>query len=436
MPRPYAHSMEGAAATQLDPLHQRALGAWATPRWLVDHVLDQTLEPLLASRPSPEGLRILDPACGDGRFLDAAAVRLCRRYGLTIEEARRCLFGVEIDAEAAETARRRLGLGRGRLRTGDGLTVTWDAPFDVVVGNPPFLNQLAALTSRGGRSHLGGGPYADAAVEFLALAFRLVPPCGGRVGLVLPLSVLASRDAGAVRTAVARRAALCSLWLGHEPVFDAAVLTMALSFVTGARQASVRRWRGNRLEPLPSVDGSATMDGVTWSPLVADALGIPRVDPATRGTIGDLATATAGFRDQFYGLVPFVGEGHADAPLITSGLLDPGHCAWSERPARFAGRRYDRPGVDLDRLGAEAPTLSRWVRARRVPKVVVATQTRCWKPPSMRRARGCRACPSSRWNHAGPGTSGRWEPCCARRSAQPGRPRSTRAPGSGLPRSS
>ena len=69
--------------------------------------------------------------------------------------------------------------------------------FDVVVGNPPYLSQLAAATTRGGASRHGGGPYADAAVEFLALAVRMARSGGGRVGLVLPQSILASRDAGA-----------------------------------------------------------------------------------------------------------------------------------------------------------------------------------------------------------------------------------------------
>ena len=49
-----------------------ASGAWYTPPALVDHVLDTVLDPVLAGRPSGDGLRILDPACGDGRFLVAA----------------------------------------------------------------------------------------------------------------------------------------------------------------------------------------------------------------------------------------------------------------------------------------------------------------------------------------------------------------------------
>ena len=91
---------------------------------------------------------VLDPACGDGRFLAPFA-----------ETA--TVTGIDIDPATSWTH-------------GDSLSIEWgDRQFDAVVGNPPFLNQLAAATSRGGRSKFGGGPYADSAAEFLSLAIRL-----------------------------------------------------------------------------------------------------------------------------------------------------------------------------------------------------------------------------------------------------------------------
>ncbi|HAP75033.1 MAG TPA: hypothetical protein DCR14_03030, partial [Acidimicrobiaceae bacterium] len=94
----------------------------------------------------------------------------------------------------------------------DSLQRDWgDERFDVVVGNPPFLSQLAAATTRGGRSVHGGGPYADTAAEFLALAIRLTR-VGGRVGLVLPQSLLSARDAGPIRSFVEQSAALRWMW--------------------------------------------------------------------------------------------------------------------------------------------------------------------------------------------------------------------------------
>jgi hypothetical protein len=97
--------------------------------------------------------------------------------------------------------------------------------------------------------------------------------------------------------------------------------------------------------------------------------------------LGSWCAATAGFRDQFYGLAPFVVEAEdGDDPrprLVTCGLLDPARLRWGTASTRFAGRQWRSPVVDLDRLRAEgAPALAAWVTDRLVPKVVVATQTR------------------------------------------------------------
>jgi hypothetical protein len=110
----------------------------------------------------------------------------------------------------------------------------------------------------------------------------------------------------------------------------------------------------------------------------------------TAGVLGDIATATAGFRDQYYGLVDHVREaavpdgaapgrpvvGPHEAALVTAGLLGPARCAWGVQPARFARRWWARPVVDLEALAAADPRLSAWVRARLVPKAVVAAQSR------------------------------------------------------------
>jgi hypothetical protein len=94
------------------------------------------------------------------------------------------------------------------------------------------------------------------------------------------------------------------------------------------------------------------------------------------GRIGDLASAVAGFRDQYYGLVPHVRDRGPGPPLVTTGLVDVGTCAWGVRPARFAKRTFAAPRVDLDALSRADPALAAWYRRVLRPKVLVATQTR------------------------------------------------------------
>jgi hypothetical protein len=110
---------------------------------------------------------------------------------------------------------------------------------------------------------------------------------------------------------------------------------------------------------------------------VADLAGVPSLpELVCDGRLADLATATAGFRQQFYGLVPYVRD-DADGPaLVTTGLIDAGRCAWGERPARFARRTFAAPRVDTRALGAADPRLAAWVDRQRMPKVLVATQTK------------------------------------------------------------
>ncbi len=252
-------------------------------------------------------------------------------------------------------ARRSLGPD-ACLEQADALTMDWGSRrFDVVLGNPPFLSQMATATTRGGASRHGGGPYADVAAEFLALAVRLARPDGGRVGLVLPQSVLASRDAAAVRGAVDRTATLRWSWWSHRRPFDAQVHVCAL----------VWERHGDPVDADPAP---------TWSHVVTGALAVPPLPPLdAAGALGERARLTANFRDQYYGLVPAVEDGGEGPPLVTSGLLDPGRCEWGRRPVRFAGRRMTRPTVHLDRL---APAMRRWAAGLLVPKVLVANQTR------------------------------------------------------------
>ena len=317
---------------------------------------------------NPDGLRVLDPACGDGRFLVAAATRIRRRFG-TVPDG--CLHGIDVDPVAADAARAALG-AVGSVRIGDALSRPGAGSYDVVIGNPPFLNQLATATRRSGRSAWGGGPYADTAALFLALALRAARPDGGRVGLVLPQSILATRDAAPIRVQALELARLDAVWWTHERVFDAEVRTCAVAFVRGERQGGVRRTLGVAFEPCAAIAAPDLATRSTWGHLVADVAGIPAVELGSGATLGSLAASASDFRDQYYGLKDAVDDTGEGPPLVTVGLIDAGAVAWGERPARFARRTFRAPRVALERL---PDGLRAWAASRLVPKVVVATQT-------------------------------------------------------------
>ena len=330
---------------------RKQLGAWYTPPDLVQAVVDAVITPeFVATRPRP--LAVLDPACGDGRFLVAAERRVASLG------AAATLTGRDLDPAAIVAASSALSSmsGRADLRQADALIARWSTQrFDLVIGNPPYLSQMASATSRGGASTRGGGPYADAAAEFLLLAGELVEPDGGRVALVLPQSLLASRDAEAIRCSIGERAHMIWSWWSDRRVFDAQVFVCVLAFEFGHPEPAARR--------------------SNWSHVVTSRRGVPELPDDLRvdGRLGDRARLNANFRDEYYGMIPAVGD-HATGPhLVTSGLVDPGRSWWGERSIRFAKQRYERPRVDLARLDDD---MVRWAERRLVPKVLVANQTR------------------------------------------------------------
>ncbi len=403
---PDAHDASDALGAVLeaatDDASRRAHGLHVTPRWLADELVSLVLP--AAAAPGEDWPTVCDPACGGGAFLVAAARHLHRLGADRRTVVRHLLWGADIDPVGLAAAEAALAIWAGEpppagrlvvadpLRHGGG---AWpDAPaagFDAVVGNPPFQNQLGRATARSDddRRHLRArfGPavraYTDTAWLFLLVGCDLVRP-GGRVVLVEPQSVVAARDAEAVRAAVDERATLRDLWVDDGRVFDAAVRVCAP--VLERRLDGVSGAIGSAASPDPPAltgDGTVGTVDTDWGRLWARALDLPFVHLPQGETLGQRATVIAGFRDQYYGLVDVVRElaptdgPDVVAPLVTSGAVDWATCTWGERPIRYAKRRWDAPVVDLRRLPSDAPPVAqRWVRRTRAPKLVVATQTR------------------------------------------------------------
>jgi hypothetical protein len=125
---------------------RRRHGVYLTPPEVVDAVLGLALPQL-----PPGPVTVVDPACGDGAFLEAAAAAL--------PAAR--LLGLELSAPLAQAARARVP--RARVLVGDALRGGWEAlegsltqgAFELWLGNPPY----------NGTSPLLGDPVAYASLR-------------------------------------------------------------------------------------------------------------------------------------------------------------------------------------------------------------------------------------------------------------------------------
>lgn len=352
-------------------VRRRRTGAWYTPAHLVELVIDRTVTADWVAR-IDRPIRVLDPACGDGRFLLAAA-RAVEALG-----GRGQLTAIDIDPEALAVVAREPGLERADRRCADSLSSDWgDERFDLVLGNPPFLSQLSVITTRRGASRHGGGPYADAAAEFLALAVRLADADDGRIALVLPQSILASRDAGEVRTMIDRHTRRLWSWWSPERHFDAEVTVCALGLERRGASGGPADDLGRPRARTMGVDRAPTESprpAPSWSDVVLETLGIPPLPALTGdGRLGDRAELRANFRDEYYALAAAVTAEGTGPPLVTSGLIDPARCRWGQRPVRFAKQLHDAPRIELERLDDR---MRRWAERKLVPKVLVANQTR------------------------------------------------------------
>ena len=413
------------------PAEQRkADGVHYTPSALARFLVEQAIS-ALGYVPQ----QICDPTCGAGSFLLAAADALADRGVAVAEIVEQRLFGGEIDPQARALAQdslrawaeQRIGRVAGsRLRpqvaVGDMLLRTPESwvgrnpeGWDLVIGNPPFLSQLATRTSRSSavrqavQQRFGEiGVYADSASLFLLGALEMVCE-GGVVVMVQPQSFLATRDTAAVRSSLLGSAQLRGIWASEAEFFEASVRVCAPVLqrsVTGdsrvvqstqSAQAaqpaqaaqSVQVWWGGKPNDLGNAEQfveQQPLAGDSWGPLFARAHGLPSVNSTAGPRLGEVATATAGFRDEFYALLdssvdlgqsgPQLLSRAQASPLITVGMIDPGSHSWGLQARRFGGRKQLAPAADMDALARLQPRIAEWARARQVPKVLVATQTR------------------------------------------------------------
>jgi len=216
-------------------------GGYYTPpqltRWLANWAIRKSTD------------RVLEPSCGDGGFVDAAAVRLLE-LGAPVSKAVQQLRGIEIVPTEAEKARTRLrptlGIaGNKTVETADFFSWAKDTDelFDVVIGNPPFIRYqsfpepsrtlaMTAMVDEG----LKPNKLTNIWVPFIVAAATKLER-GGRMALVIPAELLQVTYAGQLRRFLTDRFSRIDVVACNELFFDGAEQEVVLVLAQGARPA-------------------------------------------------------------------------------------------------------------------------------------------------------------------------------------------------------
>lgn len=345
------------ALRRVDPARAARLGAWATPPDVAAALARDTLSC------APGDVTVVDPFCGGGSLLVAAARALWVRHGDVDPSARAArvaarVRGWDIDADAVVVARRALSAAAGVADIGDGVVAVRDTLLhpvdgvaDVVVTNPPWVGADALAAEAGLRASIAARfPTArgnwDLFVPATEVGLRALRP-GGVLGVVLPDRVVGAAYASVLRQRL------------HG---DARSVTQLSTLPAGVFPASVH---AVALVSVPGPGGVAHLarDGRPW-----------RAAPVTGPTLADVATVCGAatvaeayaWRDHLVSGVP--DDDHL--PVVNTGTIDPGVARWAEQPLRYLGRKIATPVIPAAALGP------RRLAQARAPKLIVAGLSR------------------------------------------------------------
>jgi adenine-specific DNA-methyltransferase len=190
--------------------------------------------------------QVLEPSCGDGVFLEAAAKRFID-LGVRKSAIATSLTGIEIIAAEATRARSRLSTFLG-TRTHDVVKTSdffswWQRSkqpsFDVVVGNPPFIryqtfpelhrNRAMSIMAEQG---LSPNRLTNIWVPFVVATVASLRP-GGRLALVLPAELLQVTYAAQLRSFLTDRFTRLDIVACNELFFEKAEQEVVLLLADG-----------------------------------------------------------------------------------------------------------------------------------------------------------------------------------------------------------
>ncbi|MBD3882970.1 N-6 DNA methylase [Phormidium tenue FACHB-886] len=412
-----------------DPTDTRkARGSYYTPEAIVDYILQNTLKRRLEAENSPLQLKILDPACGGGIFLLSAYQLLMDWYlqiylqhlepwtqpiqqnetgkwSLTLAERSRILqdhiYGIDIDPDAVLVTKLCLDLQRleGELLASACdlsenivckntiLDDANEACFDVVIGNPPYIDSewMTAYLPKW-RSYcithyktaIGNW---DLFCIFIEKALALCKP-DGFTSLVVPNKLASANYAAAARSLLTQQTTLLALRdYSRASAFSALVYPLVY-VAQRRRQADITHHRiwYEQMESLERVCSAYSLKVpcsaapwlLTQQPHQFDLLNRLSQLPKLASFANVTGAATVA---EAYAMQPFIQDSATavGVKLVNSGTIDRYRLLWGEKPMRYLGQSYRHPIIPIAVIDQLPP--KRYSQAIQ-PKIIVAGMTR------------------------------------------------------------
>jgi type I restriction-modification system DNA methylase subunit len=178
-----------------------------TPTFIIEKILND----IGYDNPSILGKNIIDPACGDGRFLIQIVKRIIKHSGLKdLSSNLSYVSGWDIDASAIHKAIEHLDSLTAKydinikwnLSVRDSLSEYEEGKYDFVVGNPPYI-RIQHLRSAQRKYIQENYPFCqsgstDIYIAFYELGNRLLTP-SGKLGFITPNTFFNSQTAKQLR---------------------------------------------------------------------------------------------------------------------------------------------------------------------------------------------------------------------------------------------
>ncbi len=206
--------------------YQKLRGGYYTPKPIATFLANWAIQ-------GPD-TSVLEPSCGDGMLLEAAARRLIE-CGVAASSIHSLVQGIEFDPQEAQKAAERLraidASHFAQVQTGDFFTYCqrWLAQercFDTIIGNPPFIryqhfpeNHRSIAFYLMQRAGLHPNRLTNAWVPFL-IASTLLLSKSGRLAMVIPAELLQVNYAAELRYFLSQHYSYITLITFKKLVFD------------------------------------------------------------------------------------------------------------------------------------------------------------------------------------------------------------------------